>query len=58
MSGGSKAVFLSYASEDSEAAQRIADDPDLCYLRRYPLFKALEGEPRYREFLRKLDLPQ
>jgi len=37
---------------------RQDQDPDLCYVRRDPLFKALEADPRYKEFLRKLGLPQ
>lgn len=33
-------------------------DLDLCFIKGDPLLKNLEGDPRYKAFLRKLNLPE
>lgn len=50
--GASRWVFLSYASHDA------ARDEDLYVIKGDPLLKNLEGDPRYKAFLRKMNLPE
>jgi hypothetical protein len=64
----SKAVFLSYASQDGKAAQRLCAalrDVDRAYLlrdvaltsiRTDPCLKSLQADQRYTQMLKKLNL--
>jgi hypothetical protein len=61
MNAPTKAIFLSYASQDAEAARletayRLRD-PGLASLKIDNLLDPLRNEPRFQEILRKLKFP-
>jgi tetratricopeptide (TPR) repeat protein len=48
---------LDHAMEWLERAY-VVRDLDLCFIKSDPLLKNLEGDPRYKAFLRKMNLPE
>ena len=59
MSATTKAIFLSYASQDAEAARRICDaqrDGGLAWTKVDPFLRSLHADPRWNPLLRKMGL--
>jgi TolB-like protein/Tfp pilus assembly protein PilF len=58
---GVAAAYTAFGKYDQafESLERAREnrDPDLCYLKSVPGLKRLETDPRYKAFLRKLNLP-